>query len=111
MSQPLDLSEPARASWVRWHVVGLLIAYSFLTWFNRVSMSVAYDEHLKQDYRVSEEDIGTVYSAFFLAYMVCMLPGGWLIDRFGPWAALVVMGLGSALFGALTGLAGLPAIL
>src|SRR5207245_338984 len=43
-------------------------------------------------------------------YMVCMTPGGWLIDRYGPWAALVVMGFGSALLGALTGAAGLPAL-
>jgi MFS family permease len=48
-----------------------------------------------------------VYSAFLLAYMVCMTPGGWLADRFGPWLALVLMGFGSGLFGVCTGLIGL----
>ena len=98
---------PPRPSWLRWQMVAILVAYSFMTWFNRVSMSVAYDERIKDDYHISPEAMGWVYSAFLFAYMVCMTPGGWLIDRYGPWLALVVMGFGSALFGALTASAGL----
>src|SRR5262249_23412 len=41
------------------------------------------------------------------AYAIFMTPGGWLADRRGPKLALVLMGLGSALFVALTGLPGL----
>ena len=104
-------TETTRPTWVRWHIVALLVSYSFMTWFNRVSMSVAYDEQIKTQTGMSPEAIGSVISAFLFAYMICMTPGGWLIDRFGPWAALVVMGLGSALFGALTGIAGLPALM
>jgi MFS family permease len=96
---------------VRWHIVALLVSFSFMTWFNRVSMPVAYDERIQEQSGIAPEDIGYVYSAFLFAYMLCMTPGGWLIDRYGPWAALVVMGFGSALFGALTGVAGLPALL
>jgi MFS family permease len=94
---------PAPPGWVRWLIVGLLVAYSFTTWFNRVSMSVAYDERIKAQYGISPAQMGWVYSAFLFAYMLCMTPGGWLIDRYGPWLALVVMGFGSAFFGALTG--------
>jgi len=50
--------------------------------------------------------MGYVYSAFLLAYMLCMTPGGWLIDRRGVRAALTLMGFGLVLFGALTGLVG-----
>ena len=103
-------AETTRPTWVRWHIVALLVSYSFMTWFNRVSMSVAYDEQIKAQTGITPEAMGYVYSAFLFAYMVCMTPGGWLIDRFGPWVALVVMGFGSALFGALTGAAGLPAL-
>src|SRR5947209_20037310 len=103
-------TEPTRPAWVRWQIVALLVSYSFMTWFNRVSISVAYDERIKAQYDISPTQMGWVYSAFLFAYMVCMTPGGWLIDRYGPWAALVVMGFGSALFGALTGTAGLPAL-
>jgi MFS family permease len=111
-TQPPSLSaQPTRRSPVRWHIVAILVAYSFMTWFNRVSMSVAYDERLKNGYGIRPEEMGVVYSAFLFFYMLCMTPGGWLIDRFGAWSALVIMGLGSAFFGALTSYAGHPLIL
>ena len=91
---------------VRWRIVGILLAFSFMSWFNRVSMAVAYDEQIKNQFGISEQAMGAVYSAFLIAYMVCMTPGGWLADRFGPWLALVVMGIGSGLFGILTGCVG-----
>ena len=46
-------------------------------------MSVAYDEPHQKTLPISPTEIGTVYSAFLLAYMLCMTPGGWLIDRWG----------------------------
>lgn len=90
-------------------MVALLVAFSFMSWFNRVSMAVAYDTKIGlPEYGISEEAIGTVYSAFFLSYLLFMTPGGWFIDRFGPKRALLIMGLGSGFFGALTSIAGLP---
>jgi MFS family permease len=105
-SVPTTQEQLGQPTWVRWQIVGMLVGYSFMTWFNRVSMSVAYDEKIKAQTDISEEAIGYVYSAFLFAYMLFMTPGGWLIDRYGPWIALVVMGLGSAGFGALTGVPG-----
>ncbi|SRR5579883_185962 len=104
----VDREKSPRPTWVRWRIVALLVAFSFMTWFNRVSISVAYDEKIKEEYHISEEAMGSVYSTFFVAYMLCMTPGGWIIDRYGPRWALLVMGFGSGLFAALTGLAGLP---
>jgi MFS family permease len=92
---------------VRWRILALLLAYSFLSWFNRTTISVAYNERIKAQLGISPEAIGTVYSALLLTYMLCMTPGGWFVDRRGPWLALTVMGLGSALFVALTGVVGL----
>ena len=101
-------SKPRQASSERaWRIVALLVAFSFMTWFNRVSMAVAYDTKIGPVNGVSEEAIGTVYSAFVLSYLLFMTPGGWFIDRFGAKRALVIMGLGSGLFGALTSVAGL----
>src|SRR5262245_41320007 len=98
---PVNLAAQ-RPTWVRWQIVALLVAYSFMTWFNRVSMSVAYDEQIQHEYAISPEAIGWVYSAFLFAYMVFMTPGGWVIDRWGAWTALAIMGFGSALLGSLT---------
>ena len=69
---------------LRWQIIGLLMAYSFMSWFNRVSMAVAYDSSIQKEFGISATAIGTVYSTFFLIYMLFMTPGGWFIDRFGP---------------------------
>lgn len=104
------LESDRRGAWRRWYTVALLVAYSYMTWFNRVSMSVAYTEHIKDETGIGPVAMGWVYSAFLIAYTIFMTPGGWLIDRSGPWFALAVMGFGSALFGALTGMTGMSAV-
>jgi MFS family permease len=110
LTAPANPALPSRPTWVRWRIVALLLAFSFMSWFNRVSMPVAYDEQIKEQLGISEQAIGYVYSAFLIAYMLAMTPGGWFADRRGPWLALVLMGFGSALFGALTGAVGLGAL-
>src|SRR5262249_48943407 len=109
--QEVHITEKIRApemgaTWVRWRIVMLLMAFSFVSWFLRVSMSVAYDERIKDTLGIRPEAMGWVYSAFLIIYMLCMTPGGWLIDRYGPRAALTLMGFGLTLFEALTGLVG-----
>jgi ACS family glucarate transporter-like MFS transporter len=101
-------TSPATA--VHWRILALLLAFSFMSWFNRVSMPVAYDERIRAERDISEVVIGYVYSALLFAYMGCMTPGGWFADRYGARLALRVMGLGSALFVALTGAVGLAAL-
>jgi MFS family permease len=87
--------------------VALLMAISFLCYVNRVSMATAGDTRIMDQYEISPTRMGTVYSAFLLTYTLCMIPGGLLIDRVGPRAALMVVLAGSAVFVALTGAIGL----
>src|SRR5262249_37713372 len=56
--------------------------------------------------RFTETDMGWIYSAFLLGYVVFMIPGGWLADRRGGYFALVVSGLGTAVLVAATGCCG-----
>jgi MFS family permease len=102
----LLLQPPVRPTRVRWRILALLFAFSFMSWFNRVSMAVAGDEYIMAEYHISETKMGVVYSALLFAYTIFMTPGGWFIDRFGAWNALAIMGLGSGLFGMLTGMVG-----
>jgi sugar phosphate permease len=95
-----------RPSWVRWRIVTLLMALSFMSHFHRVSMPVAGSEHIMGEFHLSPTEMGLVYSAFLLTYTIFMTPGGWFADRFGSRAALLAMSAGSAVFGALTGLVG-----
>jgi MFS family permease len=73
---------------------------------NRASMSVAGTDRIMGQFAIDPVKMGAVYSAFLLVYSICMIPGGLFIDRFGPRRALMVVGFGSALFGALTGVTG-----
>ena len=89
-----------------WGLVGLLMVYSFVSWLNRVSMSAAGTERIIPHGVLSETQMGDIYSALVLTYTVFMLPGGWVTDRAGPRLALILMGLGSAVFAAMTGMVG-----
>jgi ACS family D-galactonate transporter-like MFS transporter len=91
---------------IRWHVLAMLMGLCLVSHLNRASMSVAYTDRIMGEYSIEPTTMGTVYSAFLLIYSLCMIPGGIIIDRFGPRRALMVVGFGSALFGALTGITG-----
>lgn len=95
-----------RPTIVRWRIVALLSGFTFLAHFNRVSISVAANEHFIGPGRLSEEQVGLVYSAFLLVYTLLMLPGGAVIDRVGPRRAMTGMGLGLGFWAAATGLLG-----
>src|SRR5262249_54043884 len=81
-----------RPTSVRWRVIALLMAYSAVNHFNRTCMPAAGTEHILKEYDIDETQIGMVYSAFLLAYTICMTPGGWVIDRWGGRRALAWMG-------------------
>jgi ACS family D-galactonate transporter-like MFS transporter len=95
---PSDETLLVRATWVRWRIVALLLALSFLSWFLRKSMPVAYTERIQVQYHITPEAMGGVYSVFLFVYAACMTPGGWVIDRFGTRTALLIMGVGPAVF-------------
>ncbi len=92
---------------IRWRILALLMAFAWLCHFNRVSISVAGTEAIMPQYGIDETSMGAVYSAYLVAYTLCMMPAGWLIDRIGPRTALSLMGFGSAVIVPLTGLTGL----
>jgi MFS family permease len=93
-------------TWVRWRIVVLLMALSFVSWFNRVNLPTAYAERIKDTIGISENEIGAVSSLFLLIYAVFMTPGGWFSDRYGTRLSLGIMGIGLGVFAALTGGAG-----
>src|SRR5438045_5714183 len=101
MTPPADTArtQPAAA---RWRILVLLMALCFISHFNRASMASAGDERLMKQFNITPQAMGWVYSAFLIVYTICMVPGGLFIDRFGPRAALMLMGFGTALFCAIT---------
>lgn len=89
---------------VRWQIVALLVAFSGVGYFNRNSIAVAGAERLMDEFELTETQMGAVYTAYLIAYTLCMVPGGWLIDRIGPKRSLMLMGFGAALLVPMTGL-------
>jgi MFS family permease len=71
------------------------MATVFTGHFNRMSMATAGDARVMAQYRIAPERMGAVYSALLLAYTLCMIPGGLVIDRYGPRAALAALGFAS----------------
>ena len=87
----------------RWRIVFLLMGYAALGHFNRIGITVAGDEIFIPKLGISEVQMGWVYTAFLIVYTIGMLPGGWLIDRWGSARMLTVFGLGLGAFVVLTG--------
>jgi ACS family glucarate transporter-like MFS transporter len=91
----------------RWRLTLLLMLVIAVGHFNRISITVAGAEQLIPHRGIDKKDMGWVYTAYLLVYTLCMTPGGWFIDRFGPKRALLVVLFGSAVFMSWTGLSGL----
>jgi ACS family D-galactonate transporter-like MFS transporter len=87
-------------------IVAFLMALVFISHFNRASMASAGDERIMKQFDISPKSMGVLYSAFLIVYTVFMIPGGWFIDRCGPRIAMACMGVGSAIFCAVTGVIG-----
>jgi ACS family glucarate transporter-like MFS transporter len=88
-------------------IVALMVTFSIMSYFDRIIVSVA-GPLMMQEMRLSETQMGVIYSAFTFSYGILMIPGGRLADRFGPRRVLTVMGLGAMAFTGLTALGGRP---
>lgn len=78
----------------RYWVYFLLFVFSGIAYIDRVNMSVA-GKPIAQELGLSPVALGYLFSSFLWAYVVMMLPGGRLIDR---WGAHVVAGVATAVW-------------
>lgn len=77
---PADEEQPSR---VRHVVILLLILHYANTYMDRVVIAQA-GPSLRDEFALSQTELGVVFTAFTLAYALFQVPGGWLADRFGP---------------------------
>jgi MFS family permease len=87
-------------------VVLVLICLMYaITYIDRVNVSTAASV-FKQELRLSNAQVGFVFSAFAYPYLIFQVIGGWVSDRFGARRALTICAIiwGGATL--LTGLAG-----
>jgi MFS transporter, ACS family, glucarate transporter len=91
-------------SGVRSRVLGLTVALAFLTYMDRVCISVTAPAILR-DLRLTNVQMGFVFSAFTAAYALFEIPTGWWADRIGSRRVLTRIVLWWSVFTGLTGLA------
>jgi MFS family permease len=82
----------------------------FLYFVDRVSISTVAPL-IKADLKISNTQLGLAFSAFAIPYALFQLIGGWIGDRLGPRLTLAIccalVGISTALTGAVTGIASL----
>jgi MFS family permease len=110
--QPMSASS-TRHKWAfdskRIILVGLMFAFSVMSYFDRTIMSIAGPQ-IMTEFGIAPTQMGSIYSAFILGYFLFMIPAGQIADRLGPRETLGLMGLAAALFTGLTALGGKPGL-
>lgn len=102
-NQPVGAARPTR---VRYVVMFFLVTLAFLTYFDRVCISSPrVVDGIKSDLNITKEQLGLIMGAFWLAYALFELPGGWMGDRFGARSTLTRIVGAWSLFTALSGAA------
>jgi MFS family permease len=86
----------------RYAVMTFLCVLSFLTYFDRVCI-VRAQEVIQHDLGITDDEMGLIFGAFWLAYALFELPGGWLGDRYGARVTLTRIVLAWSLFTVLSG--------
>ena len=72
-----------RPSNVRWRIFAIIFGLTVINLVDRVSLSIAMPV-IAGEFQLSPSMQGLILSSFFWAYALLQIPGGWLIDRFGP---------------------------
>jgi ACS family glucarate transporter-like MFS transporter len=83
---PTNAAEPTaemNASRARYWVVVFAVTLAVLSYIDRVAISKAA-KYIMRDLHLTDTQMGSVFSAFALAYALFEIPGGWLGDKFGP---------------------------
>lgn len=96
-------SHPAEADGVSARVVALLALAAFINYVDRGNLATA-GPLIRDEFALSNAQLGLLLSAFFWSYAPGQLPAGWLAERFN---ARLILAAGLAIWGTATALAGL----
>ncbi len=93
---------PARPTRVRYFVVVFAVTLAVITYIDRVCISQAAPL-IQKDLGLSKIQMGFAFSAFFWAYGLFEIPGGWMGDRWGARRVLMRIVVWWSFFTAATG--------
>lgn len=84
--------------------MGWLTLVLMLTYLDRLNLSIA-GKYIQDEFSLSTQTMGWVFSAFLLGYALFQIPGGWAGDRFGARNLLTISIVWWSAFTAMTALA------
>jgi ACS family D-galactonate transporter-like MFS transporter len=90
---------------VRYAVVAVLCVMYFITYADRVNLSVAAPQ-LAQTLQLSKTELGFLFSVFAYPYAAMQILGGWFSDKYGARLTLALLGIVWSLATIWTGLCG-----
>ncbi len=103
-------SRPTRTRFV---ILALLFLSVVINYLDRANLSIA-GPVLAKELGIHSIRMGLVFSAFGWSYVLCQVPGGWLVDRIHPhklYAVLIALwSVATALLGLASGVASLFAL-
>jgi len=97
--RPIDTQPPSKA---RYTVVVFAITLAILSYIDRVAISQAASPIMK-DLGLTRTEMGSIFSAFAIAYALFEVPGGWMGDWMGPRKVLMRIVIWWSIFTAVTG--------
>lgn len=98
------MNSSAAPTTVRHRVVAACSLMAVLLYLDRFCISFA-EIYIKEDFRLSDQQVGWMLSAFFWTYALGQVFAGWMGDRFGGRRMLTLFVLTWSLLTGLTGLA------
>jgi ACS family glucarate transporter-like MFS transporter len=102
MGNTSNLRSIQRPTRVRFGVLGFACSLSLLTYLDRICIMRA-KENMQDDLGFSNNEMGWIFSAFTIGYMLFEVPGGWMGDVWGSRRVITRIVLCWSLFTALTG--------
>src|ERR1051325_1979733 len=96
------MPDPQKPTNVRYGVVAFASLVSIILYVDRVCISQT-GTTIQNEFKLTDDQMGAVFSAFTLAYALFEIPGGWLGDLFGPRKVLTRIAVWWSIFTAATG--------
>lgn len=92
MQTPENRSGRPKQSSVRWFIAGMVGAFAFVSYIERMNISVAA-ELMMPDLGLTKIQMGQVFSSFLVGYAIFQVPAGKLGDVIGPRVTLALAAL------------------
>ncbi|GAA5202149.1 MFS transporter [Microbacterium jejuense] len=79
----MTVPSTVKPSRIRFQIFGVLWILVLLNFIDRAALSISMP-FISEEFQLTPELQGWLLGSFFWTYLLFQIPGGWLLDRFGP---------------------------